>query len=837
MCVAGTYSGSRASACRDCPAGTYNTVPASDTCVACAAGRAQSDTASTTCTACPEGRAQSATGQTSCAICEPGKANEDGASGATSCTKCAAGTFQPRNGSSVCHNCTRGSYSSSTGSAQCEPCHAGEFAPDVGAISCLSCASVGGPRGTGGAGYSSTAGAASCDKASPDYYLTSDGAAVLCPEGTDCSGSGGATVTSMSVEYGWYRFTPTSTAAYECQHPANCRGGNGTGDALCIKGAGGPLCDVCEPTYFLRESTERCESCTVANAWLGPILFVLFAGVAAAVYRAYHQQVMVWYSANEDWVAALSEKAGAVFVTLQIILLIRSNHSSVGGRAMPTPYFDFLAALSFLALDVVQFLPLKCASGDDFDHLDSLLVMTLVPLAVLGAAMAGVTVLREQKKQAAKRRDGSSGVSAGGDVHTDKGMRKRDMVCYFLWGLNLVLPTISRQICRSFRCVEYDDSKFTHLAADLSISCDSSEYTGMATFAVAMMFVYPMGTPLLLFAMLLPFRERFSPPEARHDEAEAIRQREADTDLANEPIAAFAMNFRPRFWWYETFNMARRLMLTTVVLVCDSLAQATVFVVFVSITTLVIERESSPHMSKFLCNFVHVCQWQVVIFVLFSLLLDADMTSEAGAVTISALLMLANICMMAVIFFDLDTTLARTGQLLGRARTASRAMRGAEGALGKGWGPAPWAKAEPRISTTTTDSFTVENPMAAGIGKGEAGIEMEVLGVELEGGGAEVDEAEAVVQVEVEVDGQPGQGQGRAPASVLQAGPPAPRRGRRASYHEPAKFQVAGVGAGAGVGTGAATGSARPRLRRGSTGSFGPGMIDFRSGSSSADSV
>ena len=125
-------------------------------------------------------------------------------------------------------------------------------------------------------------------------------------------------------------------------------------------------------------------------------------------------------------------------------------------------------------------------------------------------------------------------------------MRKRDMVVYFLEVLFLVIPTISRQICLSFRCKAFEEGE-TYLSADMSISCNSERYRAMTSFATIMMLVYPFGVPLLLFVMLAKFRKRFNPPLSR-DEAEAVRIREADKDLQNEPIASFAVLFRPRFW-------------------------------------------------------------------------------------------------------------------------------------------------------------------------------------------------------------------------------------------------------------------------------------------------
>ena len=57
--------------------------------------------------------------------------------------------------------------------------------------------------------------------------------------------------------------------------------------------------------------------------------------------------------------------------------------------------------------------------------------------------------------------------------------------------------------------------------------------------------------------------------------------------------------------------MSRRLALTCVVLSCSNLAQSTVFTVFVSIVTLVVERESAPYINPFLSAFTYALHWQI----------------------------------------------------------------------------------------------------------------------------------------------------------------------------------------------------------------------------------
>ena len=213
--------------------------------------------------------------------------------------------------------------------------------------------------------------------------------------------------------------------------------------------------------------------------------------------------------------------------------------------------------------------------------------------------------------------------------------------------LFLVLPVISRVVCQSFRCETYDggdNGDHSFLFVDSSLDCDSDRYGIMLIFALIMMLVYPVGAPLALFVLLLQHKQRLNPPGVEEDEA--IKQRKEDAVLAEESITNFSMVYRPKYWFYEVYNTVRRLLLTSAVLVTRDLGETTLFIVCVGTVTLVIEQESKPHVNPFLSAFCQACCWQILLFILYLLLLDSDLTTEGQAVWISALLMVSNICLI-----------------------------------------------------------------------------------------------------------------------------------------------------------------------------------------------
>ena len=64
---------------------------------------------------------------------------------------------------------------------------------------------------------------------------------------------------NLQVMPTWYRFTPNSTIIYPCPYTGNCGGGNTTGDDLCVDGARGPACALCNEEYYLDTNIDEDE--------------------------------------------------------------------------------------------------------------------------------------------------------------------------------------------------------------------------------------------------------------------------------------------------------------------------------------------------------------------------------------------------------------------------------------------------------------------------------------------------------------------------------------------------------------------------------------------------
>jgi len=129
----------KSGACSVCKAGTFNPAQSATACLDCPAGSYSTDIAavlSSTCKICP-GNAFSSAGTTSKIGCFC-LAGYTGANG-DDCSACESGYSKPTNGSAACAACDEGTYSNYTGVSACTSCDAGTFSNARNALLCVKC--------------------------------------------------------------------------------------------------------------------------------------------------------------------------------------------------------------------------------------------------------------------------------------------------------------------------------------------------------------------------------------------------------------------------------------------------------------------------------------------------------------------------------------------------------------------------------------------------------------------------------------------------------------------------------------------------------------------------
>ena len=147
-----------------------------------------------------------------------------------------------------------------------------------------------------------------------------------------------------------------------------------------------------------------------------------------------------------------------------------------------------MAALSFVNFDFLPSLNTECIFPD-VDYMHKLLFTTLGPIF---ACMSIILVLWPIKRSFKKAVASSTST--------------------ILTITFLVFISTSSVVFGSFKTDEIVDTGVTYLELDYTVDVHTSRYTAMKAYAVAMLFVYPLGIPALYFVLLYQNRKILRKP-------------------------------------------------------------------------------------------------------------------------------------------------------------------------------------------------------------------------------------------------------------------------------------------------------------------------------------
>ena len=188
----------------------------------------------------------------------------------------------------------------------------------------------------------------------------------------------------------------------------------------------------------------------------------------------------------------------SLLVKLRILvsmIQVLSQLELVYSIPFPNFYTKLLKWSGLLELNFVSLLPLGCVVSFNFHSALALRTLMLPAFAVVPLALRCAQIAANKKW---RRR-----LQAGIDICTG---------LLFLT-LFLIYPSTSAAIFATFQCKELSDGS-SWLRADLSIDCTSPEHIGVQTYAVAMVVLYPIGTPLFYYFLLRRNRARLEELQA-----------------------------------------------------------------------------------------------------------------------------------------------------------------------------------------------------------------------------------------------------------------------------------------------------------------------------------
>lgn len=221
---------------------------------------------------------------------------------------------------------------------------------------------------------------------------------------------------------------------------------------------------------------------------------------------------------------------------------------------------------------------------------------------------------------------------------------KRNTVGVAFFISYLVLVGVSTTVFQAFKCESFDNGEMRRLVADYSIDCRSDDRRFYVLYAIVMIFVYPIGIPVVYAVVLIKNRKLINPNwRLVIDSSEKklvnmkvlqrgkIKIRKTYEELKN--VRTLFDNYVPKRWYFELFDCARRLFLGAIPVLVDrgSVLQI-IFVLLISLFSVAILMRFSPYIHGQDNNLAVVAQWSITLVVISSLIIRVSSTGAGDDV-------------------------------------------------------------------------------------------------------------------------------------------------------------------------------------------------------------
>jgi len=229
---------------------------------------------------------------------------------------------------------------------------------------------------------------------------------------------------------------------------------------------------------------NECKDCTKLSS-TNKSLIVVLVGLAVLVFVVLQPTVRKFLTKYNT--RSLRARAKHMFSFFQYVTLLPVIYSV----PFPASYITFLDMFAFVNLSVVQIFSVGCITG--WGYHANLVSACLFPLVFLFVLVMGAKVYV---------------------VVTKKSWAGKQTLSLFLMFLWCFFPYITNIILQAFNCEKFENGD-SLLRIDFSIDCNSSTHQSYQSFAWAMVFVYPLGTPCLFLLAMWPHRAELSDPVRR----------------------------------------------------------------------------------------------------------------------------------------------------------------------------------------------------------------------------------------------------------------------------------------------------------------------------------
>jgi hypothetical protein len=360
---------------------------------------------------------------------------------------------------------------------------------------------------------------------------------------------------------------------------------------------------------------------------------------------------------------------------------ILSSVPSTFATAMPDAYNQMMEVLGVSNLNFAGLFPFSCSVSYDF--MDQLFFATIVP--IIFSCLLFLSCLIQYR-----------GVARSWTQYTSKSVSREKVVdkylTYFLYFTYLVFPSVSTTIFQTFLCTDIDPShSYTssgdfYLTSDMTISCSSSYYYNWRLYAILMIFVYPVGIPVLYASLLWSVRKEISSRPSAHLRRKLLREAalassthathldnsydspsspKSDRNHLREELhlleekddhvysaAAKRLSFlweayEPQYWYWELIETTRRLILTAVIsLITPGTSSQSVLSILLALLYIKLYNYCIPYEEDSDDLQAELGQFQIFFTFFVVLVIGNDLISNKFSTLLEVLLVLANVALL-----------------------------------------------------------------------------------------------------------------------------------------------------------------------------------------------
>jgi hypothetical protein len=362
----------------------------------------------------------------------------------------------------------------------------------------------------------------------------------LCNDGSKVIGITSCYSDVINVDNGYWRRFPQNKAILSCSLNINgCKGGNTTGNGLCMLGYEGPLCSTCSDGYYVDNTI--CTSCNnkknnikglSKNKLIGIIIYACIISFVIIIicihfYCKYKYKFDI-YNYIEQISSNFIIKLKIVIVTYQVVCTIPESLSI----KFPENMSSFLNSLNFVNLNILSLLPINCKFQYNFIH--KLILTTISPIVVILVLIICYLIQRLLLMYRSHRilvnnnnhninnvdsfnyNDNEHGIHNNNnrliknddDEDEELNKIKNQYLNYFLYLTYIILPTVTTTIFQMYVCINIDPSHEDnadydwYLSADTNIECFSPYWYKGVLYGSLMIIIYPIGIPLMYLLLL-----------------------------------------------------------------------------------------------------------------------------------------------------------------------------------------------------------------------------------------------------------------------------------------------------------------------------------------------